>query len=49
MCAPACTYGGKRYGAGEKYLTSDGCNDCTCNESGNSTCTQFECKMLYSQ
>ena len=38
-----CTYEGKTYKAGETFPSSDGCNTCSCNASGETSCTLRDC------
>ena len=48
-CAEPCSTcedGSETYCAGVSYLSSDGCNTCTCTENGVSTCTMMACPPL---
>ena len=38
-----CVQGDKKYGVGEKYVDTDGCNTCTCMADGKSSCTELAC------
>lgn len=38
-----CDYGGKSYEVGERYPSTDGCNECTCGADGQSECTLRGC------
>ena len=45
-CAEPCSTcedGSETYCAGVSYLSSDGCNTCTCTENGVSACTMMAC------
>ena len=41
--AGACTYGGRTYGAGDTFPSSDGCNTCTCTTGAQVACTLRAC------
>jgi hypothetical protein len=38
-----CFYGGNHYAAGHTFQSSDGCNECACDQSGNVACTARAC------
>lgn len=38
-----CTYEGKHYALGDSFPASDGCNTCSCSESGEVACTLIGC------
>ncbi|HVH43446.1 MAG TPA: hypothetical protein VM925_13925 [Labilithrix sp.] len=38
-----CEYGGQRYRPGDQFASTDGCNTCTCGESGSVACTKMAC------
>lgn len=38
-----CTYDGVSYRAGESFAAIDGCNTCTCGETGAVGCTKMAC------
>jgi hypothetical protein len=38
-----CRYNGQIYSVGDKYAAIDGCNTCTCVQSGVSECTEMAC------
>lgn len=38
-----CSYDGKQYKPGEQFDSTDGCNTCTCSESGAVGCTKMAC------
>lgn len=38
-----CDYNGKTYAVGATYPASDGCNTCTCGDSGATGCTTMAC------
>lgn len=45
-CEPyACTYDGVEYVAGESFPATDGCNKCSCTESGHVACTKMYCPV----
>ena len=39
-----CTYNGQIYQAGESVPSIDGCNSCSCDESGQVACTDMACE-----
>ncbi len=41
----SCTYKGKVYAVGAFYPAADGCNECHCDESGQSFCTVVACAV----
>jgi hypothetical protein len=41
--AIACTYDGATYKPGDSFASSDGCNTCSCSDSGNVGCTKRAC------
>lgn len=44
MSAPAsCTYDGQSYKAGDSFASDDGCNTCSCTETGQTACTKRAC------
>jgi hypothetical protein len=42
---PVCEYDGERYLAGETFKSSDGCNDCGCQDDGSVVCTKRACVL----
>lgn len=42
-CDSVCEWDGAHYAAGETFPAGDGCNTCTCYESGSVQCTTAEC------
>jgi hypothetical protein len=38
-----CDYNGKHYAAGDSFPSSDGCNQCSCQEGGGVACTKRAC------
>lgn len=41
--AKTCDYNGETYQAGEGFTASDGCNSCSCTETGQVACTAMAC------
>jgi len=42
-CGFGCEVDGVRHRAGETFLASDGCNQCTCQWDGTVVCTRMAC------
>jgi hypothetical protein len=40
---PICVYNDRKYTRGQSFPAGDGCNTCTCDESGNVACTKIAC------
>ncbi len=38
-----CSYGGQTYQTGDQFEATDGCNTCSCSESGSVACTKRAC------
>jgi hypothetical protein len=41
--ACVCEYAGKQYAAGQGFKSSDGCNECSCQQDGSVACTERAC------
>lgn len=41
--AKTCEYGGKTRAVGESFPSTDGCNTCSCTDTGNVACTEKAC------